>query len=434
MLWNSIDSVLAQAFITIHHILLQTFAGAEFHGIFASAISIIYTFIPIFNLGFDYSLSIYLKKFTQTKKNFISILTIQFLPQLFLICLIAHLLSHYFPNSQISPEAISWLKYIFIIEYIRKSSRSFLQLMLDSKITASVEILGTLFYMFLFWLLVLLFQVKLTIILGLKLLALSVILQAFILLIRIFHIFSKLDSKIDDTNTHLITMHQDIAKTRIGIWLNHIASQVNYSNFVIPFSNACFGSAQASLLSVLMNSARCVTLFFQKGLGISSLALLSQANNNQNTSKNSKHSDPIYYLYNLSAPLIIFFLLNASKLSYLFSNNTIVWHLASLACFLSIIEGALSVYEKFYITEKKIYLFSITNSLGSIILFGLTYKFLIFNSLIQFFLCFFLVRVTSLLAIILTSHHLLKIPSIPYLNSYMLATATFFSILFYLLF
>jgi len=440
MIWNSLDSVVAQALVTVHHIMLKAFAGPELHGMFASYVSIIYTFIPFFNLGFDYSLSPYLKDFIQTKKNFLSLVLFQFLPQLAFTCLAAHLISQpFFYNafftSTITAKISFWLKWIFIVEYIRKSARSFLQLMLYTEATAIVEILGTFLYMATFWILAWMLNWQLSLLMAFKLLALSSSLQTVILCIRSIKIFLSLDPNSTHlTNTNLTSAHQGMTQTRMGIWANHLVSQINYSNFVVPFSSACFGPAQASALAILMNSARCVKLFFQKGLGVSSLALLSQPNSHENTSKDTMYSYPMYYLYNLSVPLLIFFFLNSSKLSYLFSDKQIVWHLVSLACFLSVIEGAISVYEKFYIAEKRMYLFSVLNSIASIILFVLAYKFLIFTSLTQFFLFFFIIRTAVLIVIITLSHYFLKFSPIPSFNYYILSAATLFSVLFYLLF
>jgi len=437
--WNSLDSIIAQVLITAHHVMLKAFTGAEFHGIFASYSSIIYTFIPLFNLGFDYSLSAHLKDFIQTRKSFISLLLFQFLPQLFLTGLIAHLISqpffyNLFFTTSVTPEIAFWLKSTFLLEYARKSLRSFLQLMFYTHITALVEIFGTLFYMATFWALAWLLHINPTMLLAFQLLALSAIIQIITLLVSSIKVFWTFSSEAEKTSSNLYSAHKGITQTRIGIWANHITSQINYSNFMIPFSNSCFGPTQASLLSILLNSARCIKLFFQKGLGISSLALIAHPFDQQSTPKDVKYSYPLYYLYNLSLPLLIFFLINSSKLSYLIGDNQVVWHLTSIACFLSIIEGAISVYEKFYIAEKKIYLFSIINSAGSAILFATAYYFLIFNNLSQFFLFFFLIRVIALTLIIYLSHYIFKLSPTPFINAYILAAATLFSVIFYLLF
>lgn len=436
MFWNSLDSVMAQGLVTAHHILLQVFAGPEFHGLFASYTSLIYTFIPFFNLGFDYALSAYLKDFTQTKKSFISLLLFQFLPQLLFTMLVVHLISkpffyNIFFTSTITPEIAFWLKSAFIIEYIRKSLRSFLQLMLHTRTTALVEIIGTFSYMAMFWILAWLFNIQPTLVLSFKLLATFALIQTAILLTRTIKIYSSFDST-DKTN-NIFSAHQGISKSRVTIWANHLTSQINYSNFMVPFSNACFGPAQASVLAILMNCARCIKLFFQKGLGTSSLAIISQ-HSEQNTAKDSKYAYPIHYLYNLSVPLLIFFLVNSSKLSHLFTDNQTVWYLASIACLLSIVEGAISVYEKFYIVEKKVHLYFILNSMGSILLFIAAYYFSVFNSLAHFFLFFFLIRSIALISIITLSHHLFKLSHTPSFNTYILATATLFSFLFFLLF
>lgn len=437
MLWNSLDSVIAQVLVTAHHIILKSFAGPEFHGIFASYISIVYTLIPFFNFGFDYSLSAHLKDFIKTKNNLLSLLVFQFLPQFAFTCLAAHLISQPFIystffTSAITPEISFWLKCVFIIEYIRKSTRSFLQLMLHTKVTAIVEILGTFLYMSTFWIVSWALNIQPTLLIAFKLLAISALIQTLILFISSFSIFSSLTGDASLINSDLKDAHLGMIKARFGIWTNHIFSQINYSNFVVPLSSACFGPAQASILAILMNSARCVKLFFQKSLGVSSLALLSQTK--QDTiSKDAIYSYPVYYLYNLSAPLLIFFLINSAKLSSLLSDNQIVWHLVSLACFLSVIEGAISVYEKFYISEKRIFLFSFLNSAASIVLFILAYHFLIFTNLTQFFLFFFLIRTLVLLLVIALSHYFLKFSPIPSLNGYILSAAALFSALFYLL-
>jgi len=376
----------------------------------------------------------------KSKNNFASLILFQFLPQLIFTCLAIHLISQPFVynalfSSTITIEISFWLKCIFIIEYIRKSVRSFLQLMLYTQATAVVEIMGTFLYMAIFWISAWSLNWHLSLTLAFKLLALSSLLQTGALIISALGIYLSLEhNSIPTTNANLTSTHQAMTKTRMGIWANHLVGQINYSNFVVPFSSACFGSAEASILAILMNSARCVKLFFQKGLGVSSLALLSQTNDQNDTSKGVMYSYPMYCLYNLAAPLLIFFSINSSKLAYLLADTQIVWHLVSLACFLSVIEGAISVYEKFYIAEKRSYLFAALNSIASIALFVLAYQFLIFNSLTQFFLFFFLIRTAVLILIITLSHYFLKFSPIPSFNYYILSATTLFSVLFYLLF
>lgn len=339
--WNFFDIIFTQAILILHNIFLKKIIGQYFHGALSIILSLFYLLTIILNLGLDQTLPLIIKENKNIKNILIkqSIL-ITFLTLIIFFILIflnkIELIDLNLINKDYSEKidffTLSIISIAFISENIRKTLRSFLQLILVSKVTALTETVGTYAVLFSIWSSYLL-NININIRYCFILLLISSLIQNLIL-IYYFNKYNKYKS-IDN---------KSFIKERFYNTLLQTSSQLFNSNFLIPICSLYLSLNTASNLRIYFSVIQFLSLIIVKNL---SIYLNLNFLYNQ---KNFQHLFKIIteFFYKILAIIIIILLTNIKDIyTILFANF--------------FIESIFILYEKIFILEKSSFLIFIIN-------------------------------------------------------------------------
>ena len=146
--WNSVESVIYEATLMTHHILMLAVLGKAAYGFIGTIFSLTYLFAKISNLGFDQSLPAFFTHYSKNKKNCYEYLVTQFFLQMaglvtfsIMLWFFGSYLAHYYPVLKNNSMNL-YITCIGLacIESIKRPIRKLLQLMFKNHITAPLEI------------------------------------------------------------------------------------------------------------------------------------------------------------------------------------------------------------------------------------------------------------------------------------------------------
>ncbi len=420
--WNLFDTIFTQLILIANNILLQKFIGQYFHGLLSTILAIFYFLTIVLNLGLDYTLPLFIKSYTQNKKDFINFIKIIILPQCilitsfsilagFLLILINRL--NIIPinfSDNIDSITIVIISITFILESIRKTLRSFLQLVLASKITALTETISTYLYISILWISYLA-NINITIKYCFILLLSASIAQNALLIYAFYKYYLKvLDINIDN-KTPLNTNNRFI-KSRLYNMAAQLSSQALNCNFLLPICSLYFDLNKTSSLKIYFSIAQFASLIIIKNLSIILNTLF--LHNPVNYKKLFKNIVEILYQ-------IIYFIL-----IFLIINNNININFNFIIFLIVLIEPFFIFYEKVFILEKStIYIFilnlvSIFSSMFLIYNYKLNYFNL--NDILMLIFLFrtFSIVILSLISLVKTKVRLNIKPNIKFIIFYFL--------------
>lgn len=366
---------------------MRVFIGNEFHGIFSVLTSLFYFAIVIGNSGFDNSIASVWRYFTDSKNRFLTLLRSYALPQLLLIISLSiamYIVYHFLPlltdfsflskliNSiQGIPASLMLILCItFITESIKKSIKYFLQLAFYNSVTACVEFFGMLLYILLIWTGYTL-GYTITQFLSFSVLLSISIVQLSILIGALLHFYKKLPNALLTTNFFF----NRTRKNRFFIFSNQLINQFFSGNTLVPLCAYVIGLDGASFIKVVTSITQWIILIAQKILGVSTIALLSQA---KETSSKIKKDMFVYsntILQQVLYFVVIFLLFNSKTIIALQMHSSTLISLPILYFLLSMsfIESFFVVYEKWFMIEEKMYLFFGVNSICLFVLYLLAH-------------------------------------------------------------
>lgn len=377
--WNLLDSIGTQALLISHHILLRSFVGPDFHGLFSIYVSLFYLAIFLTNSSFDIALAPFYHYYSHCKNRFRFLLTRHAIPQFILILCVAALfiaLPHFKLGDFFKPytEKIStlpvWLSVIiiatFIAETVKKPVKYFLQLAFYNSVTATVEFLGMLLYLVLFWSCYLL-GYKITLELAFACLLIVAALQLIVLFIAL----AKYYMQLSDNHEQSVAYWWRIEKNRFFIFGNQLSGQFFSGNVLVPVCAYAIGLEAASFVKIVTSVSQWLILISQKALGVSTMALLAQTKETKNTDRHHwfRYSNTIAHSVIIMAATFI--LINGQQLVNMYrpqSDASFSWPILYFVILMCFIENFFVVYEKWFIIEEKTYILMITNlmSLGTI--------------------------------------------------------------------
>lgn len=388
-LWSLLDTVAVQAILIIHNIFLQKLIGLNFHGLLSSILGVFYILIIIANFGLDYTLPFFINLYAKDKKNLIRFLKITASSQAALVltlALLATFLLILFNKFEILDNiTILIISATFILESLRKTLRTFLQLVLSSKITALTEATVTYIYIAILWICYLL-NFNITIKYCFILLFLASLVQNILLAYAFYKYYLSIPDNTHNSDSRLnYDLDNKMLQTRAYNMLTQLSSQSFNSNFLIPIFSLYLSLDKVSNLKLCFSIVQFIGLIIIKNLSVflNTLFLYKREYYEKLYQKISKL---IYYILCF---VMLFLIINSINTSF----NFIIF----LTVF---IEPFLVFYEKIFILEKQSIYIAILNLIS--ILSGI---FLIYNykqdyfDLYRLITYIFVIRIFNMIAL-----------------------------------
>ena len=369
--WNLFDSLSSQGLVIFFHLLLRTFYGTDLHGRMGCLLSVFYIALVLCNAGLDQSIAPFLEGFTKNRYAFQAFFFRVLLPQVPIILLNLFLLlgvSLFVVPQILFPLNISSAFYFligisFILESIRKTCRTFLQLIFYNKLTACVETGNMVIYTS-FIVLCHYFEISLSLESLWGAFTFLIAAQTAILAGGIAVFYSKLPHEISSKEPLGLTTR--MLTTRLFTWANQSMAQLFSGNLLVPLCALKFGLEYASLMKVMSTISQWVSLISQKTFGISSNALLAHLKSRSLATQ----QQAFFYLSSLLAQVLcflgIFLLFNGKKivLFYVDSASPVSWPLLYFMLINNFLESLFVLYEKWYIFEEEAFYVLLFNALS----------------------------------------------------------------------
>ncbi len=360
ILWTLIDSVGSQGLVILYHILYRSFAGHEEHGILSCLLSLVYLCVALSNIGLDKSLAPFLEIFTASKKRLQLFGAVFLVPQMLFLIVLCTIVYVFIPlgsvpllsqlASFISKPVIGYVFLVFLLESLRKTVRTFLQLSFYFRFAAFVELIGI--SLNVVGITVLYYASKLSLLSSWQLLAASSLIQLVVLAVGMGYLYSTLSQ--DAEKIALYGLFKRVSKTRLFAWGVQSLNQLYSGNFLVPICALQFGVASASLMKVITSISYWITLVAKKVFGVTSNALLAHLKSrSMDTQKEAFHY--LTEVFNQALyGLLIFLIINGKKIALHQFNGapTITWSLLYFMLILTFFESFFVLYEKWYILEE----------------------------------------------------------------------------------
>ncbi len=355
--WNALEALIYQSLFLLHYGFLFYAIGATDYGVFSTGISILYAWVMIGNLGFDYTLAPFFVYIKADRSSFIRYFYRQWVAQIILMSMNSLLFYLFF--SRIMPEQFIHngmlpilMTILLFSESIKKSLRILLNLALYNKATACIEIATISTYMIIVWTYYYRYQ--------------HVSLDLLIIPLLITSVLSgvALHACVHWWYTQLPTDHQSltedgltgrIIKNRFYTTFYSITQQIFSSNVLIPAIAYKSGMNTAGVFNMLSTIVYSITHVFYKISASSSSAAFAWAKKQTLAFKQEMFSLVWNELSKVASMATILLIVNqmhiATSSFNSFSKETILQGYAYIG--ILIIEFFAVTYEKFYFTEEK---------------------------------------------------------------------------------
>ena len=153
--WNALEKLLYNPLYFLHYTVLFKVTDTALYGLAGAIFSTLYLAGTITSFGFNGALHGFLSELTVNKRNFLTILTINFIPQLIIFLgIIGGLLLGLIPLPNVIESdhfALIMITGALITESTKKKLKSILQLSFKNRATAISEVFSLIIYLLLFW-------------------------------------------------------------------------------------------------------------------------------------------------------------------------------------------------------------------------------------------------------------------------------------------
>lgn len=357
MNWNTVEAFLYQTLFLIHYGLLFYFIGATHYGIFSTGISILYAWLMIGNLGFDYTLAPFFLTIKSSKDSAEKYLGIQWLIQLGIISISSCLFYFFFPSvmpEQFTNNSLIRLIMIFLLisESIKKSLRTVLQLAFKNKITALVEVTTITLYMIIVWTFYFLYR-QFSLELLIVPLAITSPVSAGVLSFFVYKWYIGLPEKKDSPKEPDI--RRRIFLNRLYATLYGTTQQLFSSNILVPAIAYNSGMRQAGVFNMLSTVVYSITHIFHKMSASSSQAAFAWSKNQSIAFKKEMFGlvwGELSKIASIAGIVLVVNQLHMSTSSLTIASRDIILQ-GYLYIGILIIEFFAVAYEKFYLNEEK---------------------------------------------------------------------------------
>ncbi len=372
IVWTLIGSIGSQGLVILYHIFYRAYVGPVKHGTMGCLLSLVYLCIAVTNIGLDKTLAPFLETFSESRKRFTLFTQIFLVPQLIFLGMLCIFFYTKFSSALISvpffssladvltPSLLLYLLLTFILESMRKTLKTFLQLSFYFRFAALVELLGMstnlLCILFLYT------RGSLTLLSSWQVMAAVSLLQLIVLSIGMFGLYYSLPTE-EATALPLGKLFLRFSKTRLFSWALQCLNQLYSGNFLVPMCALQFGIESASLMKVITSISYWITLIGKKVFGVTSNALLAHLKSRSSETQ----KDAFHYLTNVFNQalygILIFLIINGRKIALLQYDGTqgISWSLLYFMLALTFFESFFILYERWYILEEDTLIYLIFN-------------------------------------------------------------------------
>ncbi len=368
--WNTLESCVFHGIFLLHQLALFAITSGPMYGIIGSIFSFIYICASFINLGLDATITPLFIRLTHNRTLFKKFILTQLIPNLIfgmIITGIVWCLLYFIPNllgtyaNMLSMPIFGMILGIILLESLKKTMRTILQLALYPHVTALIEIGIIMSYTTLVWGWYVHTNTMHLYALLLPMLVVS-LLGTFGLLWHVYAWYCTLP--LLDT-THTIS-GIDILKNRTSNTIYQVSTLLFSTNFLVPFFAFKFGLEYAGLLKIISYIAHSVSIILQKIFGTASNILLSNIKNCSLSIKRNSFLRLTSPLNQILYGLIIFFIINHRIIlaANIALNPELQIKIALCCLVINLVQNFFIAYEKFFIMEEKTHYLAIVNGIA----------------------------------------------------------------------
>jgi len=390
--WNTLESCVFHGIFLLHQCGLYAITPRPMYGLIGLIFSLIFIAASLINLGLDASLAPLFVRLTRNRAVFKKFMAIQLVPNGIGSLIIIAITWHFrqaISNFGCTPVMFGIIASIIVLESLKKTLRTILQLALLPHIPAVIEVATILSYAALVW--------------GWYLFAHSVhlytvfapmlvvsFLGTAILFWYTYQWYCRLPSpaaKAHTAKTHVV-------KNRVTNTIHQVTLLLFSANFLVPLFAFRFGLEYAGLLKIISYTSHSITSIAQKIFGTASNILLSNIKNSHLAAKRKLFLTITNPLNQILYCIIIFFIINHKVILATHTMLNIEPHLTmALWCLaINLLPTFFIAYEKFFIIEEEARYLVLVNGIALV----LVYLLLAMSSCSPLAIIFFVCTIRSI--------------------------------------
>lgn len=349
--WNTIESIVYQSILILHLIALYRHTDPSFFGMMGIIFSLLYLMTFLANAGLDTALAPYARLLSTDHRFWHTIV----LPHLHIQCLIygiiglcGIIINALFIHLPFILSII--LALLLVTESTKKTFRTIAHLTFHNQLAALVEITIVSIYVALVWLLYAYYTM-----LSLTLILFPLFVTSLISCLMLGWFLYRLYYHLPAESTEPIPTNATFMRTRLYTYGAHLGHILFSSNFLLPFCALHIGLAHTGIFKLISSITHTITTMVYKIFGPTSQALFSHISTSTHHDKQHLFFTLTEYLHHVLYGLIIFFVINYTKLMGTHvSTTTINSPLIILFLVIQLTEHLFIVYEKFFIAHHRL--------------------------------------------------------------------------------
>jgi hypothetical protein len=350
--WNAIESLFYNGVMLVHQMALFAVLDRAQYGLLGALFGILYLCVHIFNFGLDGFFAFNFSRLSSNRSIWsryvitqICLLAITFV---FLSPLVGIYVYYYFPIERLSVPVL--LMCALILEGIKKTFRTILQLALENRTSTLIEVFFLSIYMLIVWSAYAI-KIKLSIAFLLGALAFCSLLANVLLVYAVYSWSRFLPSGVPSDSWHFLA----ICYTRLVFTFNQLVHQVFSTNFLVPLFVHTGGMSYGALFKIVSTVTQFFSIFMQKIVGITAEALFAVYEKAGIDSRKLAFSSVLRSICHMIYGAFIFFCINTKDI-LLFNGVDLsgtLWLVAFAFFFLYSFETLLVNCEKWFFLQAR---------------------------------------------------------------------------------
>lgn len=370
--WGAIEQFTAQLALLIHQFFLFRLCGPSSYGHISVLFSFVWLIGALMNFGFDQTLSPFFADSLRNRFIFRKTVLQPLILQTVILGVgasLSFLIIPHMTSVAISPTLWLLLAACSAAEGFRRSLRIILQFSGRYKSVASIEIMYSFIYIGLVWSMYWVGIPFAPIMLLSTLLFVNAL--SIILLLGFFREFYY---SLPLGENSYSPPYKLMLQTRAFGYTNQIINQLFSTSFLVPLTAALLGKESSAVAALTGYLSYFIGSLFKRTFGVASGASFAQARREVNGTKQALFAQATSLLFGSLAALIIALPFMLSLFLYCIDcPSTIRYTPLYLLFFITLSEHLLMTYERFFLTEDQIHLFTIYNLFGVLAVGGATF-------------------------------------------------------------
>jgi hypothetical protein len=370
--WGAIEQFTAQLALLVHQFFLFKVCGASSYGHISVLFSFVWLVGALMNFGFDQTLSPFFADSLRNRFVFRKIVLQPLIIQTAILALGAttsFCIIPFITSTSIDQTLWLLLSACSAGEGFRRSLRIILQFSGRYKSVASIEIMYSFIYIGLVW------SMHWIGIPFAPIMLLSTLLFVNTLsIILLAGIFREFYYSLPATDGTYIPPYKLMLQTRFFGYTNQIINQLLSTSFLVPLTAALLGKESSAVAALTGYLSYFIGSLFKRTFGVASGASFAQARREVNGTKRALFAQATSLLLGALTVLIVALPFMLSLFLYCIDcPSTIHYTPLYLLFFITLSEHLLMTYERFFLTEDQIHLFTFYNFFGFLLVGGATF-------------------------------------------------------------